>query len=270
MGLILCFSICSLLCFILLLLNMHSLLSALLISLGVYFLLHVACLTFFCLVGMTVSNKRPLAKQNQLCRFGCSAMAGVVNWYAGVHAVISGLDKLPEGSRFLFVCNHRSMYDPLIIMDKLRKYNISFISKPSNFKIPFIGRPGYAAGYLPIDRENNREALKTILTAADYMKRDLCSIGIFPEGTRSKTSDLLPFHAGSFKTAQKASVPVVVASIRGTEKLKYIKPFPTTAVYLDILECIPADTVKDMRTDKLSEHVQDLIRTSLTGGESEA
>ena len=269
MGIVLCFSVCSLLCFVLLLSTMHSIVASLLISLGVYILLHVVCLTFFCLVGMTVPNDRPIEKQNQLCRYGCDAMAGAVNWYAGVHAVITGLEKIPEDSRFLFVCNHRSMYDPLIIMDKLRKYNIAFISKPSNFKIPFIGRPGYAAGYLPIDRENNREALKTILTAADYMKRDLCSIGIVPEGTRSKTEDLLPFHAGSFKTAQKASVPIVVASIRGTEKLKHMKPFPTTPVYLDILECIPAETVKDMRTDKLSEHVQDLIRASFAKDESE-
>ncbi len=269
MDLILCFLGCAVLCLTALLLTAHSFGSALLISFGVFILLHAVCLIFFALIGMTVPNNRPLAKQNRLCMTGCCAMAGTLNWYAGIRPVITGLEKIPTDSRFVYVCNHRSMYDPLIVMDKLRKYNIAFISKPSNMKLPLIGRPAYAAGFLAIDRENNREALKTILTAADYLKRDLCSIGIYPEGTRSRTGDMLPFHAGSFKTAQKASVPVVVASIRGTEKVRHVKLFSTTKVYLNILECIPADTVKEMRTDELAAYVQELIRSDLATGESE-
>lgn len=259
---------CSVLCLVLLMLRSHGFGFALLISLGVFILLHLACFLFFSLVGTTVPKDRPVKKQNRICRFGISMMAETICLYAGIRAVVTGTEKIPTDSRFLFVCNHRSLFDPVVVMDKLRDYNISFISKPSNMNIPLFGNLGYAAGYLPIDRENNREALKTILTAADYMKRDLCSIGIFPEGTRSKTLDLLPFHAGSFKTAQKASVPIVVASIRGSEK-KRAKPLTPADVYLDILECIPAETVKVMRTDALSQHVQELIRADLAKGQSE-
>ena len=168
-----------------------------------------------------------------------------------------------KAGRFLYVCNHRSGFDPVIVMDKLRRYEISFISKPSNMKLPLIGRVAYAAGFLAIDRENDRNALRTILTAADYMKRDICSMGIYPEGTRSRTGELLPFHAGSLKAAQKAKVPIVVACCSGGEKIMKRKGFGGTKVYLDILEVIPAETVCGMKTTELSERIQGAIRENL-------
>ena len=190
--------------------------------------------------------------------------------YAWVHAHIHGMDKLPTGERFLFVCNHRSMFDPLIVMSKLREYNISFISKPSNMRIPIVGRVSYGAGFLPIDRENNRNALKTILTAADYLEKDICSVGIYPEGTRSKTGSMLPFHPGSFKIAQKAGVPLVIASISGSEKIRrnlFLRP---TNVDLSILDVVPADKVKEMSTNELADYSRGLIERSLPKAVKEA
>ena len=148
-------------------------------------------------------------------------------------------------------------------MTELRDYDIAFISKPSNMKYPLSGHLAYASGCLAIDRENDRNALKTILTAADYMKCGICSVGVYPEGTRSKTEELLPFHAGCFKAAQKAKVPIVVAAVRGTEKAKHFRLFSTTGVYLDILEVLPAETVCSMRTDALSEHIRAMIQADL-------
>lgn len=225
---------------------------------------------FFRIVAGTVPDDRPIEKQNRICRFGTVTMISALDVYAGVRPVITGVEKLPKEGRFLYVCNHRSMFDPVIVMDRLHKYNISFISKPSNMKIPLIGRVAYAVGFLAIDRENDRNALKTILTAADYMKRDVCSMGVYPEGTRSKTKELLPFHAGCFKAAQRAKVPIVVACVHGSEKVKLLNPFSTATVYLDILEMIPAETVCNMRTDALSEHIRSVIQEDLDRTETEA
>ena len=158
----------------------------------------------------------------------------------------------------------------MIVMDKLRDSNISFISKPENMAIPIVGKVLYGAGFLAIDRENDRNALKTILTAADYLKRDLCSIGIYPEGTRSKTGELLPFHAGSFKIAQRAKVPVVVACVRGSEKSQVVNPFRPNKVRLEILGVIPAETVSASRTDALAEQARELIQARLDQGRAEA
>ncbi len=242
---------------------------SLLLSLAAFLLLHVLYLLFFLAVSMSYRTDRPLEKQNPLCRFAVGNATPLILFYAGIRPVITGLEKLPKDSRFLFVSNHRSMFDPLIVMARLRHWNIAFISKPSNMRIPIAGRVVYGAGFLPIDRENDRNALKTILTAADYMKRDLCSIGVYPEGTRSRGGELLPFHAGCFKAAQRAKVPIVVAAVHGTEKVQRMTLFSGTTVYLDILEVIPAETVCAMRTDELSETIRELIRTDLDAAEPE-
>ena len=90
---------------------------------------------------------------------------------------------------------------------------------------------------------------------------------IYPEGTRSKTGELGPFHAGSFKIAQRVRVPVVIASIQGTEKALRHIPFHPTRVKLDILEVIPAETVKAMSTQELAEHSRDRIAKNLENTE---
>ena len=240
-----------------------AVLPALLIGLGVFVLLHAVYVLFFWLLSLPVPTDRPLERRYPFICWGVAEGISVLNVYFGVRPVITGLEKMPSEGRFLYVCNHRSGFDPVVVMDKLRKYEISFISKPANMNLPFIGRVAYAAGYLAIDRENDRNALRTILTAADYMKRDICSMGIYPEGTRSKTNELLPFHAGSLKAAQKAKVPIAVACCHGTEKVKRFKILSGTKVYLDILDVIPAETVCSMKTHELSDRIVQMIQANL-------
>lgn len=210
----------------------------------------------FCLRGR--DRETPMEQQSPAGRIGARHAGELVCAYGGVRSVVTGVEKLPH-TPFLLVCNHRSLFDPMIIMKELSDYNIAFVSKPSNLRIPMVGDVAYTAGYLAIDRENDREALKTILRAADYLKRGLCSIGIFPEGTRTRTGKLQDFHAGSFKIAQRANVPLVIACVRDTEKASrrlFLRP---TKVYLDILEVLPAEKVKAMSTRDLAEYSRNQI-----------
>lgn len=219
-------------------------------------------------VNSLLQKDQPLEKQSRVCRWTCRSVGRWLGGWAGMRVHITGREKLPEGEPFLFVSNHRSMFDPLLVIGYLPEYNISFVSKPSNLELPIAGITAKKAGFLAIDRENNREALKTILQAADYLKRGICNIGIYPEGTRNRTQELLPFHAGSFKIAQKAGVPVVVASVRGTEHVKDCLFFKRTPVYLNILECIDAETVKSMSTPELADHAKAIIEADLVSAQS--
>ena len=260
----LCFCSATLVCFCVLVFALHiSVLLALLISAAFFLLLHFLFVLFFWLISLPVPADQPIDRRHPLICWGVANGISVLDFYFGVRLQITGLEKIPSDGRFLYVCNHRSAFDPVIVMDKLRRYEISFISKPSNMAIPMIGRVGHAAGYLGIDRENDRNALRTILTAADYMKCNFCSIGIYPEGTRSKTKELLPFHSGSLKIAQKAKAPIVVACCQGSENIKRLRIISGTKVRLDILETIPAETVCSMKTTELSAHIVDLIQQHL-------
>ena len=200
-------------------------------------------------------------------RWGAAQLGQFLCLYAGVRTVIRGREKFPASGRFLFVCNHRSMFDPLIAMGWLGPWEIAFISKPSNLKIPLIGRAARTAGFLAIDRENDREALKTILTAVDYLKRGVCSVGIYPEGTRSRTGELLPFHSGSFKIAQRAHAPLVIACVHGTEKAKRAYFLHPHRCDLEILECLPAERVKAMSTQELASYSREKIEACLKEAE---
>lgn len=236
---------------------------AILVLLGSYVAMHAVYAGTMYVVTLFMHNKNSIQKQSAFCRLNCIAIAEMICMYSGVRAHIKGMEKLPQDKRFVFICNHRSLYDPLIVMDKLRKYNISFVSKPENIELPIAGELACGAGFLPINRENNREALKTILKAADYLKKDFCSIGIYPEGTRSKSDELLPFHGGSFKIAQKADVPLVIASVSGTEKVTGNLLRRRTDVTLDILEVIPAEEAKRTPTAELAERAKKEIEASL-------
>lgn len=236
---------------------------AALLALGIFFLCHVLFLLAVFVVGLFIDTSKPLEKQSvfmrRAARFGCF----IICLYCGLKPELSGLEKLPKDERFLLVCNHRSVFDPLFKVHVLAKYNMAFVSKPSNMRLPLVGSAMHGMGCLGIDRENDRNALKTILQAADYLKRDICSIAIYPEGKRSKDCRLLPFHAGSFKTAQRAGVGIAVASIRGTENVLKNVLRRRTVVRLDILEFIPAEKVKAMATAELSQYSRELIEGDL-------
>ena len=186
-----------------------------------------------------------------------------VDWLLAVcrvKPVLQGTEWLPEG-RFLLVSNHRSAFDPLSALAAFRKRGVplTFISKPENIYKLFVGSAAYRDGFLPIDRENARNALKTINTAAQRMKDGTWSYCIYPEGTRTKDGNLQDFHPGSFKAAQKAHVPLVIMATDGSEQVKKNFPFRRTVVTLTILECIDGDAVKAHKTVELAEHTKSLL-----------
>ena len=230
---------------------------------GCFIALNLFYLVVAWVASWFVNPSKPLSRQNSLCRSACVYASMIVTGYCWVRTHVRGAEKLPEAGRFLLVSNHRSGFDPIVVTQVLRRFNISFVSKPSNMEMPVLGRIGYGAGCLPIDRENDRKALTTILTAADYLKRGLCSMAIYPEGTRSRGSELLPFHAGSFKIAQRAGAPIAVACVRGSENVRRPHLLRSVDIYLDILEVIPAEQVKAMSTNELADYSRSLMEQQL-------
>ena len=176
---------------------------------------------------------------------------------------VNGLEKVPADTKLLFVSNHRSNFDPIITWYAFRKWKLAFISKPDNFKIPFFGRIIRKCCFLPIDRENPRKAIPTINRAASLLRQQEVSIGIYPEGTRSKRGKLLPFHNGVFKIARKANAPVVVLSVTGTETIFRQTPFRRSDVFLDVLEVIPAESIAAAKTEMIGTAVRHLMEKNI-------
>lgn len=242
---------------------------AVLVFVGAFAAAHVLYFAVAAVVTLFIDRSKPIEKQSRICRAYVTSATGLLMNYCGVRVHINGEEKLPRGERFVLISNHRSAFDPLIALNRFDKYGIGFISKPSNMALPLVGPIAYGMGCLAIDRENDRNALKTILQAANYLKNDVCSIGIYPEGTRSHDGQLLPFHAGSFKIAQKANVPLVVSCVRGSESVTKNVLRRKTDVYIDILEVIPAETVRATTTHELSDSVRAIIEQGLENNTAE-
>ena len=230
---------------------------------GIIFLFHLFLWIFWLSISLTISMKKEYTKTNRFYNWV------FVLWYRYMMIVgmlrlhVTGYEKVPFGTHFLLVSNHRSKFDNFVQCAVLKKTQIAYISKPENFKIP-MGRRYMRRGlYLAIARNNPKEALGTILKAIDYIKSDTVSIGIFPEGTRSTDGSLKDFKPGSFKIAEKAGCPVVVCCMQGTENIAKNWPFKKTDVYMDILEVIPADVWAEKTTVDVAKYAQDLVQKNI-------
>ncbi len=213
-------------------------------------------------MGLFVDCSRPQAKPAPVYSGIVTYVMGLLTALGRVRLHVSGMEKIPAG-RWLLVGNHRSGFDPIVTGWALRKHGIVFISKTENMKLPAVGKFLYKAGFMGIDRENDRAALRTILAAAEYMKQDIASVGAYPEGTRNRGEGLLPFRNGVFKIAQKANAPVVAVAIRGSEEITRRAPWRATDVYLDVCGVMDAETVKQHKTQEIGEAVCEWITNSV-------
>jgi len=159
----------------------------------------------------------------------------VILFLSGIRLEVIFKQNLEEGKEYIFVSNHLSYLDIPVLMTALPR-NIRFIYKKSLSWVPIFGWAMYLGGYIPIDRANAREAIKSLKKAAEKLNKFL-SIIIFPEGTRSKDGRTADFKKGAFMLAGMAKSEIVPVSIIGTDSImpKYginIKP-GTVKVIID-------------------------------------
>ena len=216
-------------------------------------------LLFLGVCCLLVNPEKEYGKDSPFYRFLLDSATAAAMKLLRIRVHVSGMEKIPKDTKVLFVSNHRSNFDPIVTWYALKKRKIAFVSKPINFKIPFFGRIIRKCCFTSIDRENPRNAIVTINKAAKLLKKQEVSIGIYPEGTRSKNCELLPFHNGVFKIAQKAEAAIVVLCVTGTEKISKRTPFRRTDVYLDVLEVFSAQGIKETKTEMIGMAVRRLI-----------
>ena len=138
---------------------------------------------------------------------------GLALGLAGIRYRVIGREHIPAHRAVVFCANHQSNVDPPVLFRVLHR-QLHVLYKAELRKIPVLGRVLEVGGFVAVQRENRDAALASIEEAAESVRRGN-SFLIFPEGTRSRTAELLPFKKGGLILAIRAQAPVVPVAITG-------------------------------------------------------
>jgi 1-acyl-sn-glycerol-3-phosphate acyltransferase len=161
-------------------------------------------------------------------------------WASATPVVTHGMAEIDWRQPVILVANHVSGYD-IFALAAVVPVPYSFVAKKELERIPFFGRAWQAAGHISIDRSDRQKAVQSLRRAGEKIHAEHGAVIIFPEGTRSRTGELLPFKKGAFVLALDARVPVVPVAIVGSERIvrpgrRGIRPGP---IHLHFGEAIP-------------------------------
>lgn len=219
---------------------------------------------FVLLACALVDPDKPREKDSKFFRWMVRLIVPAIFAVARMRITTRGLEQIPKSGRFLLVCNHLHEADPAVLMHYFRNSQVAFVSKQENRNMFLVGKIMPMLLCPLINRENDREALKTILRCIELLKQDKVSIGIFPEGYIHKDRKFHQFRPGVFKIAQKAKVPIVVCTIRDTQYV--VKNFlagKPSHVQLHLLKVIPAEYLEGKTTVEIAKEIHDMMAQDL-------
>ncbi|MCR4641501.1 MAG: 1-acyl-sn-glycerol-3-phosphate acyltransferase [Lachnospiraceae bacterium] len=181
-----------------------------------------------------------------------AASLAIVNWafrvvlfLAGTKATVIGEENVPKDRPVLYVLNHRSFFDILLTYTRVPRQT-GYVAKKEMTKYLTLTWWMMLLHCEFLDRKDLRKGMKTINDCAEKIKNGI-SIAIYPEGTRNKGGeDMLPFHGGSFKIAEKSNCLVVPVVLNNTsavfeDHLPKLKKAHVTVEYLPPLDVAAMD-----------------------------
>lgn len=136
---------------------------------------------------------------------------------SGVSVRLHGAEYIRKAQPAIYVANHTSLYD-IVALARVFPVALFFVAKIELKKVPFLGQYMMLIGHIFVDRKNKERSLASMQEAATKILQGKNVIS-FPEGTRSKTGELLLFKRGAFMIAKEGRVPIVPVAIRGAYKV---------------------------------------------------
>ena len=166
----------------------------------------------------------------------------------------------------IYAANHASQLD-IPIMCTCVNRPMFFIAKIELKKVPILSQYIKVVGMILVDRKNRERAMASMRTAIQDIQGGK-SIAAFPEGTRTKTGELLPFKKGIFTIAKEGRIPIVPIAIVGSAKALasgsfFIRP---ATVELRILPALNSDEFFNMSIEEMADHTRSLIQQEIEKG----
>ena len=137
---------------------------------------------------------------------------------SGVRVRLLHADRLSPGTSVVLAANHESFYDILVLLAVL-PMSVRFLAKRNLFRLPFLGWSMAAAGFIPVDRHTRSRNATVVDTALARLQKGR-SLVVFPEETRTRDGELLPFKTGAALIALKAGLPLLPLGLAGTRRIQ--------------------------------------------------
>ena len=172
---------------------------------------------------------------------------------------VEGMERIDKSHPYIYASNHQSAMDIPALYVGLN-FPFRIMAKKELFRIPFMGWHLRRSGQIPIERENARSSLKSLIRASETVRSGMPLL-VFPEGGRTPDRTIKPFLGGAFYVAIKAGVPIVPMALVGTYEAlpmnSYVlRPHPLRLI---VGEPVSTDGLNPRDMDALAARVQKAI-----------
>lgn len=216
------------------------------------------------IVGLLTGAQRHLFYLGILCIRIAMAIVGI-------RTVVVGREHIQRHRGALYCVNHASNVEPPILFAVLRELTprLKVVYKAVLRRLPILGRGFDVVGFVPIERENRERATQAIDKGVDAVRRG-DSLLMFPEGTRSRTGELLPFKRGAFVLALKGQVPVVPVAIYGAGRAMHRGSYFIWPTVVRVHLGVPIETAGRTLDERqaLSDEVRGQVAALLAAAEA--
>ncbi len=230
-------------------------------------LLAIVTLLIFALIFLwTCPKKDPMHKPRHfILRNACQLSL----WYLNIKLVVEGKENIPTDKTFVVYANHKSNMDPVLIYLSLNRL-VTAIGKKSLFKNYFMRLVAEVYGAIPIDRDNDREAARTMVSSIKKCKNGW-NIIIFPEGgIKSRDNEeMVNLRAGSYKLAMKSNALILPVSIVGSAQISKKKKWQRKVVKVIYHKPIEPSFYVGKNTTEVGLYVEDIINKGVHDGREE-
>lgn len=234
-----------------------------------FLILSIPVLIVLSILGIVAPNLRDKAGQ------------GIIAWAFHVVLIISGvkvraigLEKIPRDTGVIYVSNHRSIFDILVVYGLFPGIT-GYLAKKELKKIPLFSQWMKFVHCIFVQRDSKVSAAKSLEMGAEELKIGY-SCYIFAEGTRNKgkETELLPFKGGAFKLAEHARCPIVPIAITGTREIfedhfPRIKPSRVTVEFCDPIDTVNVNAKEGgffAVSDQCASAITDAVKRNARGG----
>ena len=177
----------------------------------------------------------------------------------GIKLHVAGKENIPEwGTKVCYIANHQSMIDIPVLYGAGMWCGL--VAKKELFRIPVLHGLLSILKCVAIDRSSLRASLKSIMTGIERIESGY-PMGIFPEGTRSKTGEIAEMKAGAFKMATRPKALVVPVALKNTRNsFEAVDSFKRVNVYVKIMKPIDTASLSEEELKNLHSDVEQRIR----------